>query len=311
MEYKDFYRILGVERSASQDEIKRAYRRLAREFHPDVRPDDRDAEERFKEINEAYQVLSDPQKRRQYDQLGASWSQWQRTGDARGGFDDFARQWFGQAGQNVQYVDLNDLFGRGSLGDLLETLFGMGGGRTRGTRQRSGRGRDVEAPVELTLEEAFHGASRRLERTDGRVVTVKIPPGAHTGSRIRLAGQGEPGRAGGPPGDLYLNVTVKPHAAYRREGNDLHCDVDVDLYTAVLGGDVDMQTLNGGVKLKIPPGTSGGKVFRLRGKGMPNPKNPGQRGDLYAVLRVQVPRRLSSRERQLFEELAGRRERDS
>ncbi|HIE38770.1 MAG TPA: J domain-containing protein [Anaerolineales bacterium] len=307
MEYKDYYRILGVERNASQEEIKRAYRRLARQFHPDVNPGDKGAEERFKEINEAYEVLSDPQKRRQYDQLGSSWSQWQQARGAPGGFEDFARQWFGQTGPQVQYVDLDELFGQGSLSDLLNALFGLGGTRT--ARRRPRRGKDLEAPVELSLEEAFHGTTRRMERADGRVVTVKIPPGARSGSRIRLAGQGEPGRAGGSPGDLYLTVTVRPHPVFRQEGDDLWRDLDVDLYTAVLGGEVPVETLNGTVKLKIPAGTGGGKTFRLRGEGMPNPKNPNRRGDLYAVIRIQVPTRLSDRERALFEELARMRER--
>ncbi|HEC34045.1 MAG TPA: J domain-containing protein [Chloroflexi bacterium] len=304
MEYKDYYRILGVSRNASQKEIKRAYRRLARQFHPDVNPDDKAAEEHFKEINEAYEVLSDPQKRAQYDQLGTSWSQWQRTRGAHGGFEDFARQWFGQAGPHVQYVNLDELFGQGSLGDVLDILFGLGGARTHAARRQPRRGKDLEAPVELTLEEVYHGTTRRVERADGRVVTVKIPPGARTGSRIRLAGQGEPGRAGTSPGDLYLNVTVQPHPVFRREGDDLWRDLEVDLYAAVLGGEVLVETLNGTVRLKIPPGTSGGKTFRLRGKGMPNPKNSNRRGDLYAVVRVQVPSRLSARERELFEELA-------
>jgi curved DNA-binding protein len=307
MEYKDYYRILGVDRNASQEEIKRAYRRLARQFHPDVNPDDKGAEERFKEINEAYEVLSDPQKRRQYDQLGSSWSQWQRARGTPGGFEDFARQWFGQTGPQVQYVDLDELLGQGSLSDLLNALFGLGGAGT--ARRRPRRGKDLEAPVELSLEEAFHGTTRRVERADGRVVTVKIPPGARTGSRIRLAGQGEPGRAGGSPGDLYLTVTVRPHPVFRQEGDDLWRDLDVDLYTAVLGGEVPVETLNGTVRLKVPAGTSGGKTFRLRGKGMPNPKNPNRRGDLYAVVRIQVPTRLSDRERALFEELARMRER--
>jgi curved DNA-binding protein len=297
MRYKDYYQTLGVGRDASQAEIKRAYRKLARQFHPDVNPD-ASAEERFKEINEAYEVLSDPEKRRRYDQLGSSWSQWQRRAGASGGFEDFARQWAGQAGPHVQYADLNDLFGRGSLGELLDALFGLGGARTRTATRRPHPTGDLEVPIELTLEEAFHGATRRLERSDGRVVTLKIPPGAQTGSRIRVAGQGR------LSGDLFLKVTVKPHKIFRRERDDLRRDLDVDLYTAVLGGEVPVKTLNGEIRLKIPPGTSGGTSLRLRGKGMPNPKNPERRGDLYVSVRVQVPSRLSRREKELFRELA-------
>ena len=301
MEYRDYYKVLGVSRDADEKEIKRAYRKLARKFHPDVNPNDKDAEERFKEINEAHEVLSDPEKRRQYDQLGASWQQYQRRGGAPGGFEDFARQWSGQAGGNVQYVDLDDLFGQGSLGDLLGALFGFGG---RTTCQRPRRSRDVEVPVELTLEEAFHGTTRRLERGDGRTITVRIPPGARTGSRIRLAGQGNPSRGGGPASDLFLKVSVRPHHVLRQDGIDLRQNLELDLYTAVLGGEVPVETLNGTVMLRIPAGTSGGKTFRLRGKGMPDPNNPKRSGDLYAQIQVKIPQELSDREKELFEELA-------
>ncbi|MCS7282677.1 MAG: J domain-containing protein [Anaerolineae bacterium] len=304
MEYKDYYKILGVDRNATQEEIKKAYRRLARQYHPDMNPGDKAAEERFKEINEAYEVLSDPEKRRRYDQFGADWNRWQARGGP-GGFDDFARQWFGQAGPHVQYVDLDELFGQaGSLGDLFELLFGGVRPRAGARRTTTMKGQDVEMPVEITLEEAFHGTTRQVERADGRVVTVKIPPGAHTGSRIRFAGLGHPGLFGGPPGDLYLTVTVKPHPVFRVEGSDLWRDLPVDLYTAVLGGEVPVETMDGTVMLKIPPGTSCGAKFRLRGKGMPRPGNAERRGDLYVVVHVQVPQRLSPRERELFEELA-------
>lgn len=303
MEYKNYYRILGVDRNASHDEIKRAYRRLAREFHPDVNPGDSSAEERFKDINAAYEVLSDPEKRRRYDRLGANWNQWQRTRGAGGGFDDFARQWYGQSGGNVHFADLNDLFGQSNLSDLLNGLFGFGGTQT-GRQHSPRRGQDVEVPIELTLEEAYRGTSRPLERGDGSRATVKIPAGAQTGSRIRLSGLGKPGVAGGPPGDLYLKVRIKPHQTFRLEGRDLWRDVDIDLYTAVLGGEVPVETPNETVMLTIPPGTSSGKIFRLRGKGMPNPKTPKASGDLYAVAQIQVPSRINRQERALFEELA-------
>ncbi len=299
MEYQDYYRVLGVSRNASQDDIKRAYRKLARQFHPDVNPGDQAAEERFKQINEAYQVLSDPQKRRQYDQLGAGWSQWRQTRTAPGGFEDFARQWFGQAGPRTRRVDPDDLFSQGNLADLIEAIFG-GSAATRRPR----RGRDLNVPVELTLEEALHGTTRRFNRANGHTVTARIPPGARANSRIRLAGQGQPGRAGAPAGDLYLDVTIKPHPVFRLQGNDLWRDLDVDLYTAVLGGKVPVETLDGVVTLKIPAGTSGGKTFRLRGKGMPISSSPNSRGDMYAVVHVQVPSHLSDHEKALFEELA-------
>lgn len=307
MEYKDYYQILGLSRGASQEEIKRAYRRLARELHPDMNPDDKAAEERFKEVNEAHEVLSDPQKRRQYDQLGTNWNQWRRMGGAPGGFEDFVRQWTGRGGPQVQQVNLDELFSQGSLGDLLGALFGMGGSHSRTARRRPRRGRDVEVSVELTLEEAFSGSTRRVEGGQGHVVVAKIPPGARSGSRIRLAGQGASGLHSPAPGDLYLVVDVKPHPVFRREGDDLWRDLDIDLYTAVLGGQVPVETLDGSVSLKIPAGTGGGKTFRLRGKGMPTPRNPDRRGDLYAVTQVQIPTQLSARERELFQELASLR----
>jgi curved DNA-binding protein len=320
MEYKDYYKILGVDRNANEKDIKRAYRKLAREFHPDVNPDDKAAEEKFKEINEAYEVLSDPEKRSKYDQLGANWQQWQRKGRDPGNFD--WSQWFaggapggGPGGVRVEWSgDIGDLFGGGGtsgFSDFFSALFGdMGGTRNTGTRfgggtrQRTARGQDLEAQVEITLEEASQGSTRTLESDAGRKIRVKIPPGARTGSRIRVPGKGLPAYGGTPPGDLYLNVRVQPHHTFERQGDDLRCDVTVDLYTAVLGGEVQVPTLNGKVSLKIPPGTNSGKTFRLRNKGMPNPRKPKQRGNLLATVQVQVPQKVNARERELFEELA-------
>lgn len=315
MEYKDYYKILGVDRDASDRDIKRAYRGLARQLHPDVNPGDKRAEEKFKDINEAYEVLSDPEKRAKYDQLGASWQQWQRMGHDPNQFD--WSQWFSgvPGGAHVEWSgDLGDLFGgsgSGTFSDFFSALFGGIGGAGRArtaedlfrrTSGRQPRGRDMEAPVEITLEEAFRGATRML-RQDGRRIRVKIPPGARSGSKVRIAGQGMSGY-GGLPGDLYLNVTVKPHPVFECEGDHLRCEVDLDLYTAVLGGRARVPTLNGDVSLRIPPGTDSGRTFRLRGKGMPNPRDPGQRGDLLVTVQVQVPKSLSTRERELFEELA-------
>ena len=312
MEYKDYYRILGVDRNATEKEIKQAYRRLARKYHPDVNPGDKEAEERFKEINEAYEVLSDPEKRRKYDQLGASWQQWQRMGGNPRDFDWsqwFSREWPGGR-VHVEYGDLGDLFGEGIFSDFFRAIFGDVGTRPRArwweARPRYARGQDYEQPVEISLEEAFRGTKRVLEK-DGRRLEVTIPPGVKTGSRVRIAGQGGPGIGGGRPGDLYLKVTVLPHPIFKRQGDDLHCEVPVDLYTAVLGGEVRVPTLEGDVMLKIPPGTQGGQTFRLRGKGMPNLRNPRQRGDLYVKVQVKVPQNLSQRERELFRELAKRR----
>jgi len=309
MEYKDYYDILGVKRNADEKEIKKAYRKLARQCHPDVNPGDKAAEERFKDINEAHEVLSDPEKRRKYDQLGTSWQQWQRTGGDARGFD--WSQWFsgaqpGGGGVRVEYRDLGDLgdlFRGGGFSDFFQSIFGGGGAPQ--TRPR--RGQDYTQPVEITLEEAFQGTKRMIQK-DGRRLEIKIPPGARTGSKVRVAGEGGPGIAGGTSGDLYLEVKVLPHSIFERQGDDLHCEVPVNVYTAVLGGEVKVPTLSGDVMLKIPPETQGGRTSRLQGKGMPNLRNPQKRGDLYARLRVQVPQKLSQREKELFRELASLRQ---
>lgn len=318
MEYRDYYKILGVAKTADQDAIKKAYRKLARQYHPDVNPGDKKAEERFKDINEAYEVLSDPEKRQKYDQFGAQWQQYERAG---GRPDDFWQQWGGAAqGSRQTYTrtvspeEFEQIFGQGGEGgfsDFFEALFGsMGGRRTTGFGAGSGfgeprprRGRDVEHPVEITLEEAFQGTTRLLQREDGRQTEVKIPRGAKTGTRVRLSGEGGAGAAGGAAGDLYLRVEVLPHNRFERDGDDLKVTVPVDLYTAVLGGRVEVPTLAGPVKLTIPPETANGRIFRLRGQGMPQLRAPEQRGDLYATIDVQLPRGLSEKERNLFEQL--------
>ncbi|MFQ6000515.1 MAG: DnaJ C-terminal domain-containing protein [Anaerolineae bacterium] len=297
MEYKDYYKILGVDRNADQKEIRKAYRRLARQYHPDVNPGDRSAQEKFKEINEAYEVLSDPEKRQKYDQLGTSWREWQRMGEDPSGFD-WGRWFTGQPGRvYVQYGDLDEVLG--GFSDFFQAIFG--GIPETSWRTTPRRGRDYEQEVEISLEEAFRGTTRILSK-DGRRLEVKIPPGVGTGSRIRMAGEGGDGY-GGAKGDLYLRIKVAPHPRFRREGDDLHVEVPLDLYTAVLGGEVRVPTLKGDIMLKIPPGTQSGKTFRLKGQGMPNLKDPQKRGDLYAKVKVRLPQKLTPRERELFEEL--------
>ncbi len=314
MEFKDYYKILGVSPNASEKEIKSAYRRLARKYHPDVNPNDPKAEERFKEINEAYEVLSDPEKRRKYDQMRQQYEAWKRAG-GRGTFD--WSQWatggvggYSPGRVHVEYVspedlrDFADLFGDlgglGGFSDFFETFFG-GMGTRRQPRPR--RGRDIEQPIQITLEEAFHGGTRRIQWEDGSTIEVRIPRGIDTGKRIRVRGKGMPGTGGGEPGDLYLKVEVLPHPTFERRGDDLYVKVPVDLYTAVLGGEVKVPTITGQVMLKVPPGTQNGKIFRLRGLGMPKLRNPDQRGDLYAEVVVQVPTSLTPEERRLFEQL--------
>lgn len=317
MKVIDYYKTLGVGKGADEKEIKKAYRKLARQYHPDVNPDDKVSEERFKEINEAYEVLSDPSKRQKYDQFGSQWQQYERAG---GRPEDFNwSQWAGGPGggsqtRTVSQEEFEQMFGgSGGFSDFFETLFGgMGGGRRAGGfdfgggqqfQARPRQGQDMEHPIQVTLEEAFHGTTRTLQWEDGRSIEAKIPRGVETGSRIRLSGQGQPGAAGGRAGDLYLKVEVLPHPTYTREGDDLKVDVPVDLYTALLGGKAEVRTLDKSVNLTIPPETPNGKLFRLRGLGMPKLRQPDHRGDLYATATIQLPRNLSEKEKTLFEQL--------
>jgi len=319
MQYKDYYKVLDVDKNATQKEIKSAYRKLAREHHPDVNPDDPDAQERFKDINEAYQVLGDPEKRKKYDQLGANWRQWERMG---GRPDDFNWQrWAaGQGGQrvHVRYAgpdDVDSIFGGlGGFSDFFEQIFGgMGGLRSTpdagGRRQpaQSYRGQDIEQPVEITLEEAFHG-TKRLFQMNGHRIEASIPRGVKTGSKVRIRGKGMPGGAGAPSGDLYLKVRVKSHPIFERKGADLHVDMEVPLYTALLGGEVRVPTLTGDLILTVPPETQNGQAFRLAGQGMPKLRNPKERGDLIARADIKLPKDLTDQEKELFCQLAALRE---
>jgi curved DNA-binding protein len=291
MDYKDYYKVLGVERTADEKEIQKAFRKLARKFHPDLNPNDKNAVKQFKEINEAYEVLSDSDKRTKYDQLGSNYQQWQRTG-GQGGFNwgDYANQ----GGYRQNYESGPD------FSDFFSSIFG---GRTRESYKQPIKGRDVEQPIEITLEEAFKGTERVLNR-GGKKKTVRIPAGAAEGTRIRVAGEGEVGYAGGAQGDLFMVVSVRPHPDFERHGDDLHTDLRISLYTAVLGGDIYVSTLSGSVKLRIPSGTQSGKAIRITGRGMPLLREPDQRGDLYARVLIQVPTNLTDEERALFEQLA-------
>jgi len=317
MEYRDYYRTLGVKKDATADEIRRAYRSLARKHHPDVNPNDPEAEERFKQLNEAYEVLKDTDKRAKYDRFGSDWNRYQQAGDA-GGFD--WSQWYSGASggprMNQEYVDLNDLFGSaGAAGgsgfsDFFEFLFSggsPGGGRTsgRGGQRRGFRsiGQNVEQPVTVTLEEAYSG-TQRLVQSGQRRLEIKIPPGVQTGSRVRIAGAGQPGMSGGKAGDLFLVVTVHEHPRFTREGDNLRLEQAVDLYDMILGGEALIETLNGRLSLRIPESTPSGKVFRLRGKGMPVMQNAEKHGDLLVKVYAQVPESLSDKEREMFQRLA-------
>ena len=326
MEHKDYYKILGVDKKATAKEIKKAYRRLAKQYHPDVNPGNKEAEDKFKIINEAHDVLGDPEKRGKYDELGPNWQyydQWKQAGGQASGWpSDWSHfQSGGAPGGSSRYTyrtvteeELQDLFGGSGPFSGFHYTFSDGapgadfnGGFRTASRPR--RGQDMEQLVEVSLEEAFHGTSRVLQMSDAsgktRRVEAKIPAGVEDGSRVRLSGQGMPGVNGGQPGDLYLVVSLYPHHMFERRGDYLHLKLAVPLTTAILGGEVEVPTLNGKVMLRIPPETQNGKSFRLKGKGMPKLHNPQERGDMYVEVKVVLPGQLSERERQLFQELAG------
>jgi curved DNA-binding protein len=298
MDYKDYYKILGVERSAGPDEIRKAYRKLAMQYHPDRNPDDKQAEEKFKEINEAYQVLSDPQKRTRYDQLGSAYSNWQQRGGTPGDFD--WSQWFSgrpgaSGGTRMDYDDLNDLFGQDIFSDFFRSIFGGMGGTQASTRARTAPA--YQQPVVISLQEAHSGTKRAIQ-SDGRRFEVRIPAGVKTGSKVRAAGAGPEGL------DLYLIVEVADDPRFEREGDDLHTTTTVDVFTALLGGEAEVETLSGKVTLKIPAGTQPEQVFRLAGRGMPRLKSAQMKGDLFVRVKVRVPKQLSPKQKSLLEEAA-------
>ncbi len=302
MEYKDYYEILGVDRKATQEDIKKSYRKLAMRYHPDRNPNDRAAEEKFKEINEANEVLSDPEKRARYDQLGESYSQWQQSGQP-GNFnweDWFARQSGGGRGRTtVQYGDFEEIFGSG-FSDFFQQIFGYGGTRTQ-SRRAPARARHIEQPVTINFAEAYTGTTRKFQ-LDGRNIEIKIPPGVRTGSKVRVSGLVKDPN-GVPSGDVFLIVDVSQDPRFERKDDDLHTETSVSMFTAMLGGEVNVPTPGGNVVLTIPAGTQPGQTFRLSGRGMPRLKSPQNHGDMYVKIKVQLPRKLSGEQRELLEKL--------
>lgn len=308
MDYQDYYKVLGVNKNATEKEIKAAYRKLARQYHPDVNQDDPQAETRLKEINEAYEVLGDTKKRATYDQLGPDWQRWQKSGQA-GGFDWGGWANAGDPRVRVQYNNVDDMFGGGGGGfsDFFTSIFGGGSPGTRRSRSyeygsRPQSGQDIEQDITISLTEAHNGTTRYV-RKDGRRLEVKIPAGAKTGTKVRMRGEGHPAPRGGQPGDLYLKVKVADDPRFERKDDDLHATVKIDLFTAVLGGQVPVPTISGEVALKIPAGSQNGQSFRLRGKGMPKLRQPNHFGDLYIQLDVRLPTDLTPRQKELFEQL--------
>jgi curved DNA-binding protein len=319
MEYQDYYKTLGVERNATPEELKKAFRKLAMKHHPDRNLGDKTAEEKFKKINEAYEVLSDPQKRSRYDQLGESYNRWQQTGTGQENFNWDA--WFGpngpgsvsgrsgtggRGGTRVDMGDLNDFMG-GGFSDFFNMLFGgspgvggsQGSVRTQ-TRTSGARPRQYEQNVHISLMEAYHGTERTIMVDGQQRLQVKIPAGAKTGTKVRMAGAIA---SSGRKDDIFLAIEVDPDTNYEREDDDLYTDVVIDLYTAVLGGQATLQTPGGQVTLTIPPETQPGQKIRLTGRGMPHLRSPQTAGDLYARIKITLPRHLNDKQRALFEQL--------
>ncbi len=297
MEYKDYYSVLGVGKKASQEEIKKAYRKLAVKYHPDKNPGDKAAEEKFKEISEANEVLGDPEKRKQYDKLGANWKQYQQSGYDQGPFGPGGRRTYsyGTGGDS-------DFFGSGGFSDFFESFFGRG-------RQYGPFGQgdfeaqpsDLTGDLSITLEEAFHGTERLVD-LGGERIRLKIKPGAYEGLTLRARGKGQKSPSG-KAGDLHLNIHLQPHPRYERRGDDLHMEASIDMFTALLGGKKEIDTLSGKINITLKEGTQNGKIVRIKGKGMPLYGKAGQHGDLYIKLVVKLPEHLTPHQKQLLQKL--------
>ena len=319
MEYKDYYKTLGISKTASQDEIKKAYRKLAAKYHPDVNPDNKAAEQKFKEVSEAYEVLKNPEDRKLYDQMGSDWKQYKRAGGQ--GQDYNWQDWQQRAGRPRQRTYTyqgspgfeNQFGGESPFSDFFESFFGGGGAEGFGNNPGMGRqqprntkGRDVSAELDVTLAESYHGSEKSI-LVNGQRIKVKVPPGIESGKRLKLKGKGEASRSGGAPGDLFLKINIAPHPLFRREGENLYYDLPVNLYTAVLGGTAKVPTPGGDLKIKIPSETRQGKVLRLSGRGMPKAGKADERGNLYVKLNVKIPDKLTDKEKELFTQLAALR----
>lgn len=318
MDFKDYYKILGVAPDADIKEIKKVYQTLAKKYHPDVNPGNKEAEDKFKEINEAYHAIADPGKRQKYDDLRSNYQQWQ-NGGGRGSYDwsqwrqspgngshtrtmtpeEFAEM-FGDLGHGF---GSSNGFGGGGFSDFFSTIFGMG--QNVGFDQPR-KGRDIEGEITVTLEEVFHGGKKLFEIANKRIEAT-IPKGIRDKGKIRLSGQGEASSSGGKRGDLLLTINIKPHPLYTREGDDLTANLEIDFYTAVLGGEVKVKTLAGEMMIKIPPQTQPGRSFRLRGKGMPILNQSGKFGDFYAKTTIVLPQEMSDKEISTLQQLQANR----
>ena len=294
MDYKDYYKILGIDKKASQDEVKKAYRALAIKHHPDKNPGNKEAEEKFKLANEANEILSNSEKRKKYDELGENWKQYEQHGNRQGGSP------FGSATDGQQYYegDSND------FSDFFEQFFAGRNGRTGRSQSKAAnfKGGDYETEMDISLEEAYQGVSRIIQ-VESEKLKITTKPGSYTDQQLRIKGKGAVGSSAENRGDLFVRIKIKPHPQFIRKGDDLYNTVTIDLYTAVLGGEVVTTTLSGQVKIKIEEGAQNGKTIRLKGKGMPVYENPAAFGDMYIQLQVQIPTKLSDKQKELFEQL--------
>ena len=294
MEYVDYYKILGLDKNASIDDVKKAYRKLARKYHPDLNPDNKEANKKFQQINEANEVLSDPEKRKKYDKYGADWKHGEEFEKAR------------QSQRQQQYSHSGSTYSEGMGDDDFSDFFASMFGRSQGSGSRNQarfRGQDYNAELHLTLNDAYTTHKQTLT-VNGKNIRITIPAGVEDGQVIKLTGHGGEGINGGPNGDLYITFVIAPHPVFKRAGNDLHTTVDIDLYTAVLGGEVMLETLSGKIKLKVNAETQNGTKIRLKGKGFPVYKSEGQFGDLYVTYAVKIPTNLTERQKELFKELS-------
>lgn len=306
MDYKDYYNILGVDKSSSQEDIKKAYRKLAVKYHPDKNPDDKAAEDKFKDITEAYEVLGNAEKRKKYDKLGANWKHFQESGQEGGDFD-WSRYTAGNqgGGQAYTYYEGNpdDIFGDTDFSDFFQSIFGSQGrgfgSRTSGRERPTGQ--DVNAELNLTLEDAFHGGAK-IFTINNEKIRIRLKRGITDGETLRLKGKGLASGLRNVRGDLYLKIRIVPHSRYERKGDDLYCELPMDLYTAILGGKTTVTTLHGLVNINVPAGTQTGKVLRLKGKGMPK-KNSDNYGDLYVKINIKIPDKLNLEELEFFKKL--------
>lgn len=297
MEYKDYYKILGVEKKATAEDIKKAYRKLAVKLHPDKNPGDSKAEEKFKEVNEAYDVVGDAEKRKKYDDLGENWQQYQQRG---GGNDYYNAQ---RGGRQGEYYTEDE----GHFSDFFESIFGRSssgfgnGGQRRGKMQS--KGRDFEAETTITLEEAFSGTTRQVNLTEQKL-NLKISPGIAEGQVLRMKDKGGPGANGGANGDLFITIQIYKHERYERKGDDLYFDQPLNVFTAMLGGKLPVQVIDKTINITIPAGTDSAKTFRLKGMGMPKYKDPTQRGDSYVRVMITVPKNMTEENKEALAQLA-------